>query len=52
MRDNNADFNINLNSEEHKITEENVKKDDIIAKNFPDWDLIPPYQTVRRINRK
>ena len=22
------------------------------ANNFPGWDLLPPYQTVRRINRK
>ena len=28
------------------------KSDSEIINSFPDWDLLPPYQTVRRINRK
>ena len=30
----------------------NDKKDNDVINSFPDWDLLPPYQTVRRINRK
>lgn len=52
MNENKEEFNVKLNTDENIITKENIKKDDVIAKNFPDWDLLPPYQTVRRINRK
>lgn len=33
----------------------NISSQDIndeFAKGFPDWDLIPPYTTVRRVTRK
>lgn len=44
--------NINLNSNEEttKASNENIKYD-IYASEFPNWDLIPPYTTVRRVNR-
>ena len=28
-----------------------TKQTDDFVKSLPDWDLIPPYETVRRINR-
>ncbi len=48
----NKDFNAPLNNEDNVVKEDKVEDNDVIAKNFPDWDLLPPYQTVRRINRK
>ena len=37
---NNNDFN------------EELKEEDKFASKFPDWDLVPANQVVRRVNRK
>jgi hypothetical protein len=47
----NKDFNMSLNGSQDK-DKDDKEKEDIIVKNFPNWDLLPPYQTVRRINRQ
>ena len=47
---NNNDFN-----EELKVKEEDKevpKEEDKFASKFPDWDLVPANQVVRRVNRK
>ena len=31
---------------------DNNDKNNNVINSFPNWDLLPPYQTVRRINRK
>jgi len=45
---NNIDLNQELNSIEEK-QEEEVSK---FIEGFPDWDLLPPNQVVRRVTRK
>ena len=44
----NIDFNQELNSIEEK---EEVEVNKFIE-GFPDWDLLPPNQVVRRVTRK
>ena len=49
LKENNqSNFNNVLISNEIKEEKENNN----LINNFPEWDLLPPYQTVRRINRK
>ncbi len=55
MNNNDNINNINNYQEELKVKEEKKpeeKKKDTIINSFPNWDLLPPYQTVRRITRK
>ena len=48
---NNRNYNEELKPKDENNKKEEEKKDTII-KNFPNWDLLPPYQTIRRITRK
>ncbi len=52
MKNENNNFNEVLTSSTDDKEPINNKEDNNVANNFPDWDLLPPYQTVRRINRK
>ncbi len=48
--DNNLNLNIELNEiKETKEEEEEVNK---FIEGFPDWDLLPPNQVIRRVTRK
>lgn len=33
------------------INKDNSQKDNDFASSLPEWDLIPPYQVVKRVNR-
>ena len=46
--------NPNNSVDDNKIKVENVHniKDDIFAKDFPEWDLLPLNTVIRRVNRK
>ena len=49
-----------INEEEKVIstreTNEDIKNDDqtveVFVTGLPDWDLAPPYEVIRRVNRK
>ena len=46
----NNDFNEELKVKEE--VKEEKKEEDKFASKFPDWDLVPANQVVRRVNRK
>ena len=46
---NDLDFSQELIEEEEK---EEVKEEDKFVKGFPEWDLLPTNQVVRRVTRK
>ena len=46
----NNDFNEELKVKEE--VKEEPKEEDKFASKFPDWDLVPANQVVRRVNRK
>ena len=41
--------NINEAKEEIKINDETTE---VFVTGLPDWDLAPPYEVIRRVNRK
>lgn len=47
---NNNDFNQELQVKEEPKVE--IKEEDKFASKFPEWDLVPTNQVVRRVNRK
>lgn len=47
VEENNQSIN-HINTNE---TSQTQQSDDFVN-SLPDWDLIPPYETVRRINRR
>ncbi len=49
----NSNFNQVLSTNTNTNTNvNNIEQEKKIVSNFPDWDLLPPFQTVRRITRK
>lgn len=30
----------------------NIELEEAFVTGLPDWDLLPPYETIRRVNRK
>ena len=51
ISDNNTNFDKELVVSEEIKKEEVVEKDEFASK-FPDWDLLPTNQVVRRVTRK
>ena len=43
------DFNMELTSKQEEEKEKEVSK---FIEGFPNWDLLPPNQVVRRVTRK
>ena len=48
----NIDYQKELKPKENIDNKQNNQQNNNIINNFPNWDLLPPYQTVRRITRK
>lgn len=47
----NVDFNNDLNSDSNNISS-NDNDDSVFASGFPEWDLLPPNQVVKRVIRR
>ena len=48
----NEEINIDLNKELTSIEEKKEEEVSKFIEGFPDWDLLPPNQVVRRVTRK
>ena len=51
--DNNTSNNSNNIQEIKPVTDKNnlLNNDDDFVKSLPDWDLLPPYDMIRRVTR-
>lgn len=52
MNEKNNNYQEALKPKDESEKKDNNQKESTIVKNFPAWDLLPPYQTIRRITRK
>ncbi|MBP5684379.1 MAG: hypothetical protein J6X02_03885 [Bacilli bacterium] len=48
----NNEIKIDFNQELTSMEEEKEKEVNKFIEGFPDWDLLPPNQVVRRVTRK